>query len=69
MLYALLGARLEAAYPLLPPAPGAPVVVGGLGWNGTLCLGISTDAAVLPAQALADGVRAALAELAGQLPG
>ncbi|MDX6221989.1 MAG: hypothetical protein QOD91_1043, partial [Frankiales bacterium] len=52
----LLGARLEAAFPLLPLAPRAPVAVGGLSWNGVLCLGISTDPAVVPAHALAVAV-------------
>ena len=64
-----LGARLEAAYPLLPPAPGTPVVVGGLGWNGSMCLGISTHPATVEASALADEVRAVLAELSRTPPG
>lgn len=57
------GAKIEGAYPLLPLAPGAPVVVGGLGWNGVLCLGVSTDPATVPAELLADGIRATMAEL------
>jgi hypothetical protein len=34
-----------------------------LGWHGELCLGVSTDPTVVPAEALANGVRDALAEL------
>jgi diacylglycerol O-acyltransferase len=60
----LLGARLEAAFPLLPLAPRAPVAVGGLSWNGVLCLGISTDPEVVPADALAAAVADVFADLA-----
>ena len=60
----LLGARLQAAYPLLPLAPRAPIAVGGLSWNGVLCVGISTDPAVVPADDLAAAMSEVLAALA-----
>jgi diacylglycerol O-acyltransferase / wax synthase len=59
----LLGARLEAAFPLLPLAPSAPVAVGALGWNGMLCIGISTDPAVLPAARLAEAIESVFDQL------
>jgi diacylglycerol O-acyltransferase / wax synthase len=61
----LLGARLEAAFPLLPLAPSAPVAVGALGWNGTLCVGISTDPAVVRADELAAAMTTVLEQLSG----
>ena len=48
-----LGARLEAAFPLLPLAPSAPIAVGALGWNGTMCIGMATDPALVSADRLA----------------
>ncbi|MDX6205739.1 MAG: hypothetical protein QOF39_1796 [Frankiales bacterium] len=62
----LLGARLEAAFPLLPLAPGAPVAVGALGWNGVLCVGVATDPAVVRADLLAASMAEVLASLAGE---
>jgi diacylglycerol O-acyltransferase len=44
----LCDAPLLAASPLLPLAPGVPLAVGTLGWNGTLCVGISADPGLLP---------------------
>ncbi len=56
----LAGAPLVAAHPILPVAPGTSLVVGALGWNGELCLGVTTDPSVLPAaDSLAAAVRAA----------
>jgi diacylglycerol O-acyltransferase len=62
----LLGARLEAAFPLLPLAPGAPVAVGALGWNGVLCVGVATDPAVVRADLLAGAMAEVLASLAAE---
>jgi diacylglycerol O-acyltransferase len=62
----LLGARLEAAFPLLPLAPGAPVAVGALGWNGVLCVGVATDPAIVRADLLAGAMAEVLASLAAE---
>lgn len=43
---ALVGAPLIAAFPLLPLAPGVPLAIGSLGWNGTLCTSIAADPAL-----------------------
>ncbi|HEY9524375.1 MAG TPA: WS/DGAT domain-containing protein, partial [Thermopolyspora sp.] len=62
----LAGAPLIGAYPILPLAPGAPLVVGAMGWNGELCLGVTTDPAFLPdAEPLATAILAAFEELRG----
>jgi hypothetical protein len=44
----LAGARIDAAFPLLPLAPDVPLAIGVLGWHGELCLGISADPALVP---------------------
>lgn len=66
----LVGARIEAAFPLLPLAPGVPVALGALGWNGTLCVGISVDPALAPdADDLAEAVRQVFRQLQDDTPG
>ena len=59
-----LGARLEAAFPLLPLAPSAPIALGALGWNGTMCIGIATDPALVSADRLAAAMTSVLEQLA-----
>lgn len=59
----LTGAPLCQAWPVLPLAPGAPVAVGTLGWNGQLCLGMSIDPTLAPAQLFGAAVRQVLDEL------
>ena len=43
----LADAPILAAFPLLPLAPGTPLGVGALGWNGVFCLGISATPGLL----------------------
>ncbi len=61
---ALVGAPLLAAFPLLPLAPGAPLAVGSLGWNGTMCTSVAVDPALSDdANAIAAAMRAAVGRL------
>jgi diacylglycerol O-acyltransferase / wax synthase len=60
----LAKAAVVEAYPLLPLAPDTTLVVGTLGWNGTLCLAITTGGWLEPhTEQLVHGIRKALAEL------
>jgi hypothetical protein len=61
----LAGSPLRAAYPIVPLAPGSPLAVGALGWNGVLHIGISADPALLAdAGAFGAAVLAVVDELA-----
>ncbi len=65
--YRLAGASIEEVYPVLPLAPGAPLAVGVIGWDGVLFLGVSVDPALVPdADRLTAAVRDALDELTGR---
>jgi diacylglycerol O-acyltransferase / wax synthase len=65
----MAGAHMAAVYPILPLAPGAPLAVGALGWDGTLFLGISADPALVEdADALGEAIAAVLAELGQAAP-
>jgi hypothetical protein len=60
----LAKASVVGAYPLLPLAPGTALTVGTLGWNGSLCLALTTGGWLEPHTGrLVDGIRAALREL------
>jgi hypothetical protein len=60
-------ARIVWAGPLLPLAPGTPLAVGALGWNGDLVIGITTDPLLLPdARRFGDELVAVLGELGAQ---
>jgi len=60
----LAKAPLIGAFPLLPLAPGTALTVGTLGWNGSLCLAVTTGGWLdQQAQPLIDGIRATLGEL------
>jgi hypothetical protein len=39
----LTGAPMEKVFPILPLAPGAPIVVGALGWEGVVHIAVVTD--------------------------
>jgi hypothetical protein len=39
----LIGAPIDAAFPILPLAPGAPIVVGALGWERVVHVAAVTD--------------------------
>jgi len=65
----MAGSDMAAVYPILPLAPGAPLVVGALGWDGTLFVGISADPALVPdADALGATIGAVLDELGRAAP-
>ncbi|MBD0323209.1 MAG: DUF1298 domain-containing protein [Aldersonia sp.] len=59
-----LDAPLEHVVPILPLAPGVPLALGALSWNGHLGLGLATDPAVLDAAAVRTEIVAILDEIA-----
>jgi hypothetical protein len=60
---AFLGRPLDAAFPLVPLAPGAPVALGAMSWGGRLCLGLTTDPTLATAADLLAGIERALGDL------
>jgi hypothetical protein len=65
----MAGSDMAAVYPILPLAPGAPLVVGALGWDGTLFVGISADPAlVADADILGAAIHGVLDELGRAAP-
>jgi PAP2 superfamily/Wax ester synthase/diacylglycerol acyltransferase catalytic domain/WS/DGAT C-terminal domain len=62
------GARLADVVPIIPLAPGAPLALGVLGWNGRFGVGVTTDPAVVSADRLCEGLADVIAELAGASP-
>jgi diacylglycerol O-acyltransferase / wax synthase len=65
----MAGVNLDEVYPVLPLAPRAPFVLGGLSWNGVLGLGLATDPALMDASAITAGMRRRLAEMTGAQAG
>ncbi|WP_158271300.1 phosphatase PAP2 family protein [Nocardia sp. MDA0666] len=55
---------ITRVFPILPSAPGVPLVAGVLSWNGELGIGLSVDPALLDARAVAAELPDVLAELA-----
>ncbi|MEV5650345.1 phosphatase PAP2 family protein [Nocardia sp. NPDC052254] len=55
---------ITQVFPILPAAPGVPLVAGALSWNGELGIGVSVDPAVLDAATVAGELPGVLAELA-----
>ncbi|WP_189595068.1 bifunctional phosphatase PAP2/O-acyltransferase family protein [Nocardia cerradoensis] len=55
---------ITQVFPILPSAPGVPLVAGVLSWNGALGIGLSVDPALLDARAVAAELPDVLAELA-----
>jgi hypothetical protein len=65
---AFLGRPIEAAFPLVPLAPGAPIALGAMSWGGQLCLGLTTDPSLATATELLCGIERTLAELEAAQP-
>ncbi|MCC3316954.1 bifunctional phosphatase PAP2/O-acyltransferase family protein [Nocardia africana] len=55
---------ITQVFPILPSAPGVPLVAGVLSWNGDVGIGLSVDPAILEARAVAAELPDVLAELA-----
>ncbi len=55
---------ITQVFPILPAAPGVPLVAGVLSWNGELGIGLSVDPAILDAAAVAGELPGVLAQLA-----
>lgn len=51
--FTMVGCPLVRVHPILPPAPGIPLTVGALSWDGSLAITVVTDADVLDAGAFA----------------
>ncbi|GGB22921.1 hypothetical protein GCM10011492_10960 [Flexivirga endophytica] len=61
--FTLAGAPVSRVHPILPPAPGIPLTIGALSWNGALGITVVTDGAMLDARAFAGALGDRLAEL------
>jgi hypothetical protein len=60
----LAGPPLAGVYPILPLAPGVPIAVGALGWDGVLSVGVATDPALIAdAAPLGDAMKVIFGEL------
>jgi hypothetical protein len=64
----LLDVPLERVVPILPLAPGAPVALGALSWDGGLGIGIAADPDLLDAAALTTYVQETVNRLSTSLP-
>lgn len=60
------GVDLDAVYPILPLAPGAPIALGALSWNGLLNCSLAADPAYVDGPAVLARVEKALADLSGR---
>lgn len=58
----LAGIEMSETYPVLPLAPGAPFVLGGLSWTGVLGLGLAADPALIDADAVTAAITRRLEE-------
>jgi diacylglycerol O-acyltransferase len=60
----LVGREIQGAFPLIPLAPGTPLAVGALGWNGLFCVSVMVaDQPGLTASRLAGAMAEALTRL------
>lgn len=62
--FTLAGGPVVRVHPILPPAPGIPLTVGALSWNGMLGITVVTDAEVLDARAYAEALNGQVLESA-----
>ncbi len=58
----ILDAPMREVYPLLPPAPGAPLTLGALTWDGQLGIGVTTDPDLLDARRVTAHISRRLAQ-------
>ncbi|HWC22704.1 MAG TPA: phosphatase PAP2 family protein [Flexivirga sp.] len=58
--FTLAGGAVDRVHPILPPAPGIPLTIGALSWNGMLGITVVTDAGLLDARAYAEALDAHL---------
>nr|WP_246241928.1 phosphatase PAP2 family protein [Flexivirga aerilata] len=63
--FTMAGLPVGRVLPILPPAPGIPLTVGALSWDGHLGITVVTDAAVLDARAVVERLEARLLEPVG----
>lgn len=56
--FTLAGSPVDRVHPILPPAPGIPLTVGALSWNGKLAITVVTDADALDPRAVGDALEA-----------
>ncbi|HEY0472517.1 MAG TPA: WS/DGAT domain-containing protein [Kribbella sp.] len=59
----MAGVRITSVYPILPLAPGAPIALGALSWDGSLGIGLATDPATVDAGVLAARMELTLGRL------
>jgi diacylglycerol O-acyltransferase / wax synthase len=68
-VYRMAGGLMTGVYPILPLAPGAPLAVGVLGWDATLCVGVSVDPELVDDAAdIASAVRQIIDDLEAAMP-
>jgi hypothetical protein len=62
--FSLAGSPVSEVYPIVPLAPGAPLAVGALSWNGALGIGLTVDPALADVRELCTAMIVVLDELA-----
>nr|WP_279671498.1 phosphatase PAP2 family protein [Flexivirga meconopsidis] len=63
--FTMVGCPVSRVLPILPPAPGIPLTIGALSWDGRLGVTVVTDASVLDARAVVERLEARLLEPSG----
>ncbi|RNI19631.1 bifunctional phosphatase PAP2/O-acyltransferase family protein [Flexivirga caeni] len=63
--FTMAGYPLDEVYPILPPAPGIPLTIGALSWNGVLGFTVVTDANTLDARTFLDVLQDKVQQLRG----
>jgi hypothetical protein len=55
--FTMVDCPVVRVHPIVPPAPGIPLTIGALSWNGSLGISVVTDAEVLDAHRYAEALR------------
>lgn len=55
--FTMVDCPVVRVHPILPPAPGIPLTIGALSWNGSLGITVVTDSDVLDARRYAEALR------------